>query len=90
MHFEIIRPSSKDLAGFDRSNRPLYIRTMDQELSRLELKISRVVEQCALVRAENIDLRQQVASQNDEIKRLKEKLKESGERLSRVVESLPG
>jgi septal ring factor EnvC (AmiA/AmiB activator) len=63
---------------------------MDQELSRLELKISRVVEQCALVRAENIDLRQQVASQNDEIKRLKEKLKESGERLSRVVESLPG
>jgi hypothetical protein len=63
---------------------------MDQELSRLELKISRVVEQCALVRAENIDLRQQVASQNDEIKRLKEKLKESGERLSRVVENLPG
>jgi len=63
---------------------------MDQELSRLELKISLVVEQCALVRAENIDLRQQVASQNDEIKRLKEKLKESGERLSRVVENLPG
>jgi septal ring factor EnvC (AmiA/AmiB activator) len=63
---------------------------MDQELSRLELKISRVVEQCALVRAENIDLRQQVASQNDEIKRLKEKLKESGDRVSRLVESLPG
>lgn len=90
LHSQIIRPCSKDLAGFDRSNSPLYIPTMDQELSRLELKISLVVEQCALVRAENIDLRQQVASQNDEIKRLKEKLKESGERLSRVVENLPG
>jgi hypothetical protein len=63
---------------------------MDQELSRLEQKISRVVAQCASVRAENIDLRQQVASQNDEIKRLKEKLEEGASRLIRLVESLPG
>jgi septal ring factor EnvC (AmiA/AmiB activator) len=63
---------------------------MDQELSRLEQKISRVVAQCASVRAENIDLRQQVASQNDEIKRLKEKLEEGASRLTRLVESLPG
>jgi len=62
---------------------------MEHELSRLEQKISRVVEQCARVRAENIDLRQQVAAQNDEIKRLKEKLEESRSRLSNLVEILP-
>jgi cell division protein ZapB len=63
---------------------------MEHELNRLEQKISRVVEQCARVRSENIDLRQQVASQNDEIKRLKKKLEESRTRLSNLVESLPG
>jgi cell division protein ZapB len=62
---------------------------MDQELSRLEQKIARVVSQCARVRAENIDLRQQVATQNDEIKRLKEKLEEGAHRISHLLESLP-
>jgi cell division protein ZapB len=63
---------------------------MDQELNRLEQKVSRVVEQCARLRADNIDLRQQVAAQNDEIKRLKEKLEESRSRLSVLVEQIPG
>lgn len=63
---------------------------MDQELNRLEQKVSRVVEQCSRLRADNIDLRQQVAAQNDEIKRLKEKLEESRSRLSVLVEQIPG
>ena len=63
---------------------------MDQELNRLEQKVSRVVEQCARLRADNIDLRQQVAAQNDEIKRLKETLEESRSRLSVLVEQIPG
>lgn len=62
---------------------------MDHELSRLELKISRVVEQCSRMRQDNIGLRQQIATQNDEIKRLKEKLEESRSRLTNIVNHLP-
>jgi cell division protein ZapB len=63
---------------------------MDSELSQLETKAARAVEQCERLRAENQDLRQQLASRADELKRLNEKLEESRRRIEALLARMPG
>ena len=63
---------------------------MDNELKQLEAKAARAVEQCEHLRAENQDLRQQLAQRADENKRLTEKLEESRRRIEALLARMPG
>ncbi len=63
---------------------------MEQELNQLEAKAAQAVEQCERLRAENADLRQQLAGRNDDIKRLSEKLEESRRRIEALLARMPG
>ncbi|MDE3009802.1 MAG: cell division protein ZapB [Pseudomonadota bacterium] len=63
---------------------------MEPELSQLEAKAARAVEQCERLRAENQDLRQQLATRSDEVKRLSEKLEESRRRIEGLLARMPG
>jgi len=63
---------------------------MESELSQLEAKAARAVEQCERLRAENQDLRQQLAQRADEVKRLSEKLEESRRRIEALLARMPG
>ena len=63
---------------------------MESELSLLEAKAARAVEQCERLRAENQDLRQQLALRADEVKRLSEKLEESRRRIEALLARMPG
>lgn len=72
------------------SHRADYNRAMEPELSQLEAKAARAVEQCERLRAENQDLRQQLATRADEVKRLSEKLEESRRRIEGLLARMPG
>ena len=63
---------------------------MESELSQLEAKAARAVEQCERLRAENQELRQQLATRTDEVKRLTEKLDESRRRIEALLARMPG
>jgi cell division protein ZapB len=63
---------------------------MESELSQLEAKAAKAVEQCERLRAENQDLRQQLAARADEVKRLTEKLDESRRRIEALLARMPG
>lgn len=69
---------------------PDYNPDMESELSQLEAKAARAVEQCERLRAENQELRQQLAARADEIKRLNEKLEESRRRIEGLLARMPG
>ena len=63
---------------------------MENELNQLEAKASRAVEQCDRLRAENHELRQQLAMRTDELKRLGDKLDESRRRIEALLARMPG
>ena len=63
---------------------------MEPELSQLEAKAARAVEQCERLRAENQELRQQLAARTDDVKRLSEKLEESRRRIEGLLARMPG
>ncbi len=63
---------------------------MENELNQLEAKAAQAVEQCERLRADNNELRQQLAQRNDEIKRLEEKLDESRRRIEALLARMPG
>ena len=67
-----------------------YNQSMDTELKQLEAKAARAVEQCDRLRAENQDLRQQLALRTDEVKRLTDKLDESRRRIEALLARMPG
>jgi cell division protein ZapB len=67
-----------------------YNQAMETELTQLEAKAARAVEQCERLRAENQDLRQQLAARTDEVKRLSEKLEESRRRIEGLLARMPG
>jgi cell division protein ZapB len=68
----------------------IYNHAMENELTHLEAKAARAVEQCERLRTENLDLRQQLALRADEIKRLSEKLEESRRRVEALLARMPG
>ena len=62
---------------------------MDEALESLEAKVSQFVHLCERLRAENIELRQQLASANNDAKRLNDKIDGARSKLEGLLARLP-
>jgi cell division protein ZapB len=62
---------------------------MDAELARLEEKLAQLVQRMHALRAENRELRQQVAARTDESSRLTEKLAAARTRIEALLKQIP-
>jgi cell division protein ZapB len=62
---------------------------MDGELSSLEEKLAQLVERLEALRAENRELRQQLAARTDENARLGEKLNAARTRIEALLKQIP-
>ncbi|MGZ8154272.1 MAG: hypothetical protein ACXWUK_03105 [Burkholderiales bacterium] len=62
---------------------------MDAELKSLESKINQFVEICQRLRADNQQLRQQLASAVNQSKRLEEKIESATSRLESLLSQIP-
>jgi cell division protein ZapB len=62
---------------------------MDSELKSLEDKIGQFVELCQRLRADNQELRQQLASSVSQSKRLEEKINGAAARLEALLTQIP-
>jgi cell division protein ZapB len=62
---------------------------MDAELDALQEKINQFVELCQRLRAENVQLRQQLASELDQNKRLEDKITGAKTRLETLLGKIP-
>jgi cell division protein ZapB len=62
---------------------------MDAELKALEAKINQFIEVCARLRADNQQLRQQLASAVNQSKRLEEKISSAASRLETLLAQIP-
>ena len=63
---------------------------MEAEFSSLEAKVAQFVALCERLRAENSDLRQQLAAARNDARRLHEKIDGAKERLEGLLSRLPG
>ena len=63
---------------------------MEAEFSSLEAKVAQFVSLCERLRAENSDLRQQLAAARNDAKRLHEKIDGAKTRLEGLLSKLPG
>lgn len=63
---------------------------MDAEFNSLEDKVAQFVAVCERLRAENIQLRQDLLSARNDAKRLNEKIDGAKVKLERLVSRLPG
>ena len=62
---------------------------MDADLKALEGKIAQFVELCHRLRADNQQLRQQLASSSNQVKRLEEKVNTATARLESLLAQIP-
>jgi len=62
---------------------------MDEAFKSLEAKVSQFVRLCERLRAENIELRQQLAAANNDAKRLNEKIDGARDKLENLLARLP-
>jgi cell division protein ZapB len=62
---------------------------MDAELKALEAKINQFIEVCARLRADNQQLRQELASAVNQSKRLEEKISSAATRLETLLAQIP-
>ena len=62
---------------------------MDAAFESLEAKVSQFVHLCERLRAENIELRQQLATANNDAKRLNEKIDGARDKLENLLARLP-
>lgn len=62
---------------------------MEVELNSLESKVAQVATLCERLRAENIDLRQQLAKVQSEAKRLNEKVEGAKAKVEHLLSRLP-
>ena len=62
---------------------------MEAELKSLEKKISQLVEVCQRMRADNQQLRQQLAAVLDEKRQLEEKISNATNRLESLLNQIP-
>jgi len=62
---------------------------MDTELKSLEGKLGQFIELCHKLRADNQELRQQLASAVSESKRLEEKISTATSRLESLLSQIP-
>ena len=63
---------------------------MEAEFSSLETKVAQFVSLCERLRAENQDLRQQLAAARTDARRLHEKIDGAKARLEGLLSRLPG
>ena len=63
---------------------------MDEEFESLEAKVSQFVQMCERLRAENMELRQQLAMASNDAKRLNDKIDGARNRLEGLLARLPG
>ena len=63
---------------------------MEAEFNSLEAKVEQFVELCERLRAENGELRQQLAAAQNDAKRLNEKIDGAKSRLEGLLNRLPG
>jgi cell division protein ZapB len=63
---------------------------VEAEFNSLEAKVAQFVSLCERLRAENQDLRQQLATAHSDAKRLHEKIDGAKERLEGLLSRLPG
>ena len=62
---------------------------MDAELKSLEAKLTQFVELCHRLRADNIELRQQLASSVSQTRRLEEKIGAAAVKLEALLNQIP-
>ena len=62
---------------------------MDADFASLEAKVAQFVNLCERLRAENSDLRQQLATAQGDAKRLNERIDSARAKLSLLIERLP-
>jgi cell division protein ZapB len=63
---------------------------MEAEFNSLETKVAQFVSLCERLRAENVELRQQLATARTDAKRLHEKIDGARSRLEGLLSRLPG
>ena len=63
---------------------------MEAEFNSLEGKVAQFVALCERLRAENVELRQQLAAAQNDAKRLNEKIDGARSRLEGLINRLPG
>ena len=63
---------------------------METEFSSLEAKVAQFVTLCERLRAENVELRQQLAAARNDARRLHEKIDGAKARLEGLLSRLPG
>jgi cell division protein ZapB len=66
-----------------------YSAQMDADLKSLETKITQFVEVCQRLRADNQQLRQQLASAVSQVKRLEDKVNTATARLETLLAQIP-
>ncbi len=62
---------------------------MDAEFASLEAKVAQFVSLCERLRAENLDLRQQLVSAQNDAKRLNERIDSAKSKLEHLISRLP-
>ena len=62
---------------------------MDAELSGLEQRLAHLIQRLEALRAENLELRQQLAARTDENARLGEKLSAAKSRIEALLKQIP-
>ena len=66
-----------------------YSDIMETDLNVLEAKLTQLIELCQSLRAENLQLRQELAQARDDTKQLKSQMTEASARLEALIERLP-
>ena len=66
-----------------------YSAGMDVDLKTLEEKLTQLIALCQQMRAENLELRQDLAQAQDQSKQLKDNMVQASIRLEALVERLP-
>jgi len=66
-----------------------YSDAMESDLKALEEKVTQLLALCRQMRTDNLELRQELAQAQDEVRQLKENMAEAGERLEALIDSLP-
>ena len=66
-----------------------YSGAMESDLKALEEKVSQLLGLCQQMRTDNLELRQDLAQAQDEVRQLKENMAQAGERLEALIGSLP-
>ena len=68
----------------------MIVRAVEAEFNSLEQKVAQFVSLCERLRAENNDLRQQLAAARNDAKKLHEKIDTAKARLEGLLARIPG